>query len=129
MSYAPRRVSNIPVGQELDNNNHEEADTLLVLHSLDVAQQDPFQKPEVVSPDTDVFLLLTFNLPEKIKFVTGRLWLGEIDGVYIAVMTDRLPAPVASVAVFEMSVCKCNSGCANQRCKCRKNKLVCTEMC
>ena len=47
-------------------------------------------------------------------------------GVYIPVMTDQLPAPIA---VIEMSVCKCNQGCANQRCKCRKNKLVCTEMC
>ena len=55
-------VSNIPVGPELDNNNHEEADTLLVLHFLDVARQDPFRKLEVVSPDTDVFLLLTVYL-------------------------------------------------------------------
>ena len=28
-----------------------------------------------------------------------------------------------------MSVCKCNTGCANQRCIFRKNKLVCTGMC
>ena len=68
-------VSNIPVGPELDNNNHEEAGTLLVLHSLDVARQDPFRKLEVVSPDTDVSLLLTRhfpNLPQQTKFVTGR---------------------------------------------------------
>ena len=41
-------------------------------------------------------------------------------------MTDKLPAPVS---VIEMSVCTCNTGFANQRCKFRKNKLVCTEMC
>ena len=75
ISCATRTVSNIPVGPELDNNNHEEADTLLVLRSLDVARQDPFRKLEVVSPDTVVFLLLTHyfpNLPQQTKFVTGR---------------------------------------------------------
>ena len=41
-------------------------------------------------------------------------------------MTDQLPAPVS---VIEMSVCKCNTWCANQRCIFRKNKLACTEMC
>jgi len=28
-----------------------------------------------------------------------------------------------------MSLCKCKTGCNTMRCKCKKNSLVCTEMC
>ena len=42
------------------------------------------------------------------------------------ILTDELPAPEAAI---EMSLCKCKTGCSNMRCKCKKNSLVCTEMC
>lgn len=42
------------------------------------------------------------------------------------IMTDNLPAPMAMI---ELSVCGCKSNCQNNRCKCRKNRLPCTDMC
>ena len=42
------------------------------------------------------------------------------------ILTDEPPAPEA---VFEMSLCKCKTDCSTMRCKCKKNSLVCTEMC
>ena len=47
-------------------------------------------------------------------------------GVYEGRTTDLFPAPEATIA---MTVCECKSGCKTGRCKCKKNKLVCTEMC
>ena len=40
------------------SHSHEEADTLLVLHCLDVAKRNPFQETYVLCSDTDVLLLL-----------------------------------------------------------------------
>ena len=57
------------------NHDHEEADTLLILHCCDVAQRDPFTECIVFSPDTDVFLLLIHHFPELSQstiFRTGR---------------------------------------------------------
>ena len=50
---------------------------------------------------------------------------------YKAIMEDELPAPIALV---ELSVCTCKTKCVGvekmwKRCKCRKNKLQCTDMC
>ena len=42
------------------------------------------------------------------------------------IMTDNLPAPIA---LIELSMCKCQTGCKTKRCKCLKNDLVCTDMC
>ena len=54
-------MTNIPgFNAHLLSHNHEEADTLLILHAIDVARSDPFQKLIVQSPDTDVFLLLIY---------------------------------------------------------------------
>ena len=41
-------------------------------------------------------------------------------------MTDKPPAPEA---IIEISFCKCVTGCNNMRCKCKKNQLICTELC
>ena len=43
-------------------HDHEEADTLLVLQAIDVANRYPFTEVVVFSPDTDVFLLLVHLL-------------------------------------------------------------------
>ena len=43
---------------QLFKNNHKEGDSLVILHVLDVANQNPFPQLKVVSLDTDVFLLL-----------------------------------------------------------------------
>ena len=55
------------------------------------------------------------------------LWLGEIR--WSLHSSDDRSITCTSGSHLRMSVCKCNTGCANQRCKFRKNKLVCTEMC
>ena len=41
-------------------------------------------------------------------------------------MMDQLPAPDS---IIELSMCKCTTGCSSFRCKCRKNGLLCMEMC
>ena len=41
-------------------------------------------------------------------------------------MTELSPAPES---IVELSMCGCNTGCSSLRCKCKKNNLVCTEMC
>ena len=50
--------SNAAVDPSLESHDHEEADTLIVLYGVDVARKNPFQDLAVVSPDTDVLLLL-----------------------------------------------------------------------
>ena len=45
---------------------------------------------------------------------------------YKAMMNDEPPAPVA---LIELSVWVCKTKCVNNRCKYRKNKLQCTDMC
>ena len=59
---------------DLANHDHEEADTLLVLHAIDVGKSNPFQECIVVSLDKDVFLLLVHyyeQLPNSTGFRTG----------------------------------------------------------
>lgn len=48
------------------------------------------------------------------------------DGVLMPVLTDMPPAPEQ---LIEVSSCICKTGCNTMRCKCKKNNMVCTEMC
>ena len=41
-------------------------------------------------------------------------------------MTTNPPAPES---IIELTACGCKTGCKSDRCRCRKNKFVCTEMC
>ena len=45
---------------------------------------------------------------------------------YEAVMTDQLAAPKHIVG---LCICKCKMRCKSLRCSCKKNNLVCNEMC
>ena len=48
--------------EALKTHTHEEADTLIVLHALDVSNSDrKMDRLYVFSPDTDVFLLLVYR--------------------------------------------------------------------
>ena len=61
--------------EELRRHDHEEADTLLLLHCWDIGRQNTFNECIVYSPDTDVFLLLVHfyeSLPQSLLFRTGR---------------------------------------------------------
>jgi hypothetical protein len=56
-------------------HDHEQADTLLILHSINVFATNPFSECYVYSPDTDVFLLLIHyaeSLPQVMYFRTGN---------------------------------------------------------
>ena len=61
------------------------------------------------------------NLPDPCGFG----W--ELDnGNLVPIMTDDLPAPTG---LIELSMCSCKTGCSSGRCTCKKNNLLCTEMC
>ena len=66
-------IDDLPV--DIMRHDHEEADTLLILHCWDIATSDPFTECVVHSPDTDVFLLLVHHfqsLPQCLIFRTGK---------------------------------------------------------
>ena len=76
VTYGQLSKSNIhDFTEDMTVHDHEEADTLIVLHCLDVARRDPFAECIVYSPDTDVFLLLIYHyelLSQVLTFRTGR---------------------------------------------------------
>ena len=75
VTYDVVSESNIPNFLMVGEHDHEDTDTLLILHCHDVAKGDPFLKCVVCSPDTDVFLLLFQHFPELTPctlFLTAR---------------------------------------------------------
>ena len=48
---------------EMMTHDHEEADTLLLLHAADVSARNPFTELHIYSPDTDEFLLTNHKYP------------------------------------------------------------------
>ena len=49
-----------------------------------------------------------------------------VEEAFSPIMTDNLPAPSA---LIEMVSCSCKSNCLTNRCQCRKNGFICTDMC
>ena len=65
MSYEFTCISNISdIDPRLTNHCHEQADTCIVLHSLDVTKRNPFTDLVVYCCDTDVLLLLLYYCDE-----------------------------------------------------------------
>ena len=61
------------------------------------------------------------NLPDLCRFG----W--ELDNTnLVPIMTGGLAAPTG---LIELSMCSCKTGCSSGRCTCKKNNLLCTEMC
>ncbi len=63
------------IDESMKCHSHEEADTLIVLHALDVSRRYADCELHVVSPDTDIFILLVNryeSLSSETHFVTGR---------------------------------------------------------
>ena len=62
--------------EDLKKHDHEEADTLIVLHALDASNSNrQVDSLHVISPDTDVFLLLINKYPQlcpSTVFITWR---------------------------------------------------------
>ena len=61
------------------------------------------------------------NLPDP----SGFGW-ESVNGNLVPTMTDAVPAPTG---LIEFSMCSCKTGCSSGRCTCKKNNLLCTEMC
>ena len=62
--------------RELLQNDHGEADTLIILHAIEVANRNYFCECIISSPDTDIFLLLIHfyeQLCSSTVFRTGRV--------------------------------------------------------
>ena len=57
--------------------------------------------------------------------LVGNGWV-MIDDVCVPHRTDLLPAPLA---IMELVKCGCKTGCILNSCTCRKNNLVCTDIC
>ena len=58
-------VSNVPeIDGRLNGNTYEEANTLIILRAIDVAQLNSFQHIRIISPDTVVLLLLIHYYPQ-----------------------------------------------------------------
>ena len=55
-NIAMSNISDFP--DDLRTHSHEEADTLIILHAIDVAKKNPFTQLHISCSDTDVFLLL-----------------------------------------------------------------------
>ena len=126
ISFDTTTLSNIiNIDPQLDGNSHKEADTLLILHALDVAKQNPFRQLKVVSPDTDVFLLLLHyfpNMPVITSFVTGRGSKKrsiDVGMAYEALGADRSSALLGFHAF---------TGCDQTSRFCGKSKLTCWKV-
>ena len=48
-------MSNSDFPDDLRTHSHEEADTLIILHAIDVAKENPFTQLYISCSDTDVF--------------------------------------------------------------------------
>ena len=63
--YGMTCVTNIiDLDPELKNYTHEEADTGIVLHAIDVCKRDPFTDLVISCSDTDVLLILLYYFDE-----------------------------------------------------------------
>ena len=74
---------------------------------------------------SDAVEILPFRKTNLAKPISAWLGWNDKNGVYDRLMTELSPQP-ASIA--ELSMCKCTTGCLTQRCKCKKNGFVCSEL-
>ena len=78
MVYDTVCEKNIDESEEaLKEHSHEEADALMVLYALEIAERDPFSKVCVVSPDSDVFLLFISMYPRLCKDIIFKTGSGD----------------------------------------------------
>ena len=64
VSYTTKCISNLEdFAEEMMTQDHEEADTLLLLHAVDVWARNPVTELLIYSPDTEVFLLAIDKCP------------------------------------------------------------------
>ena len=63
--------------EALREHSHEEADILMVLYALEIAERDPFSKVCAVSSDTVVFLLFISMYPHLCKDIIFKIGSGD----------------------------------------------------
>ena len=64
VSYTTKCISNFEdFAQEMMTHDHEEADTLLLLHAADISARNSFTELRIYFPDTNVFLLTVQKYP------------------------------------------------------------------
>ena len=63
-------------------------------------------------------------LPDPFEF--GWKLRDDTEQYYEAIMTYE---KAASVSVVKLSFCSCKHDCETKRCTCKKNNLICSEMC
>ena len=62
ISYKNKCLTNLrDFGYDLQRHNHEEADTLILLHSFQIAKNDLFREVVIVCSDADVLLMLLYH--------------------------------------------------------------------
>ena len=69
------RSNILDMAPEMLEHDQEEADTIMILHAIDVSQRGPSSELCISSPDTDVFLLSIYYFPQiitKTFFRTGK---------------------------------------------------------
>ena len=77
VAYNSTAESNMP--DELKFHSHVEADTLIALHSIDVAKRNPFCQIYVACSDTDALLLLLYFYPQICNNTVFHAITREID--------------------------------------------------
>ena len=80
-------------------------------------------KPHYTSSVLKSAHLPSLVLPDSKEF--GLRW-NSSEKPYESIVTKNLPAPES---VIELCICKCKTGCTSLRCMCKKNSMLCTEMC
>ena len=76
--YAKITGATIPIiPLEIMNHDDEEADTVLILHALDVAKDNPYKEYFVLSTNTKVFLLLICYYQLLYHLAYFRIGTGE----------------------------------------------------
>ena len=85
---------------ELKFHSHEEADTLIVLQSIDVAKSNPFCQLYVACSDTDVLLLLLYFYLQICYNTIFHTITGEVDVgcAYSALRNEKSKALLAAYA-------------------------------
>ena len=62
---------------DLQGHNHEEGDTLIILHCFQIAKIDPVREVVIVCSDTDVLLMLLYHYQTLCTQTTMRVGTGD----------------------------------------------------
>src|SRR6218665_2728887 len=90
----------------IQDNNHEEADSLLIYHAVLASQRNPPDAHMVFfSPDTDVLMLVIANYDLMLKNISISMASGvmRIDPIWRAIGPDRAKASQRSMRLLALT--------------------------